>query len=45
MGRVAAEDADYTIVTDDNPYSEDRDGIGAEIAAGLRAAGKREGVT
>ncbi len=43
MGRVAAEDADYTIVTDDNPYSEDRDGIGAEIATGLRAAGKREG--
>jgi len=43
MGRVAAESADYTIVTDDNPYSEDRDGIIAEIARGLRSAGKREG--
>ena len=27
MGQVAAEYADYTIVTDDNPYSEDRDAI------------------
>jgi len=43
MGRVAAEIADYTIVTDDNPYSEDRWQIIEEIAAGLRAAGKREG--
>jgi len=43
MGQVAAESADYTIVTDDNPYSEDRDAIIAEIARGLREAGKREG--
>jgi len=43
MGRVAAELADYTIVTDDNPYTEDRWQIIGEIAAGLRAAGKREG--
>jgi len=43
MGRVAAEYADYTIVTDDNPYSEDRNAIIAEIARGLRSAGKREG--
>jgi UDP-N-acetylmuramoyl-L-alanyl-D-glutamate--2,6-diaminopimelate ligase len=43
MGKVAAECADYTIVTDDNPYSEDRDAIIAEIARGLRDAGKREG--
>jgi len=43
MGRVAAECADFTIVTDDNPYSEDRHGIIAEIARGLREAGKREG--
>jgi UDP-N-acetylmuramoyl-L-alanyl-D-glutamate--2,6-diaminopimelate ligase len=43
MGQVAAEHADYTIVTDDNPYSEDRDGIIAEIARGLTDAGKREG--
>ena len=43
MGQVAAEYADYTIVTDDNPYSEDRDAIIAEISSGLSAAGKREG--
>ena len=43
MGQVAAESADYTIVTDDNPYSEDRDAIVAEIARGLREAGKRDG--
>jgi len=43
MGRVAAECADYTIVTDDNPYSEDRQAIIEEIAAGLRGAGRREG--
>ncbi len=43
MGRVAAESADYTIVTDDNPYSEDRNAIIAEIARGLRNGGRREG--
>lgn len=43
MGRVAAASADYTIVTDDNPYSEDRDTIIREIAGGLRSAGRREG--
>ena len=43
MGQAAAELADYTIVTDDNPYSEDRGRIIGEIAAGLRGAGKREG--
>ena len=43
MGRVAAELADYTYVTDDNPYSENRDAIIAEIARGLREAGKKEG--
>ena len=43
MGQVAAESADYTIVTDDNPYSEDRDGIIEEIARGLSAAGRRQG--
>ncbi len=42
MGRVAAELADYTYVTDDNPYSEDRDAILAEIARGLHDAGRRE---
>jgi UDP-N-acetylmuramoyl-L-alanyl-D-glutamate--2,6-diaminopimelate ligase len=43
MGRVAAAEADYTIITDDNPYGEDRVQISEEIAAGLREAGKREG--
>ena len=43
MGRVAAELADYTYVTDDNPYSEDRDTILAEIAHGLREVGRKEG--
>ena len=43
MARAAAELADYTFVTDDNPYSEDRDSILQDIAAGLRLRGKREG--
>jgi UDP-N-acetylmuramoyl-L-alanyl-D-glutamate--2,6-diaminopimelate ligase len=43
MGWVAAETADYTIVTDDNPYTEDSGAIIGEIAAGILAAGKREG--
>ena len=43
MGRVAAELADYTYVTDDNPYGEDREAIIAEIVRGLREAGRREG--
>jgi UDP-N-acetylmuramoyl-L-alanyl-D-glutamate--2,6-diaminopimelate ligase len=43
IAHAAAELADYTFVTDDNPYSEDRDEILEDIAAGLRDAGKREG--
>ncbi|MCH8815581.1 MAG: UDP-N-acetylmuramoyl-L-alanyl-D-glutamate--2,6-diaminopimelate ligase [Chloroflexi bacterium] len=43
MGNVAAELADFTIVTDDNPYTEDRDTIIAEIAEAIRSNGKREG--
>ncbi len=43
MGRVAAELANYTIVTDDNPYTEDRGQIIREIEAGLTSAGKWEG--
>jgi UDP-N-acetylmuramoyl-L-alanyl-D-glutamate--2,6-diaminopimelate ligase len=43
MAQAASELADYTFITDDNPYSEDRDAILGEIAAGMRAAGKREG--
>jgi UDP-N-acetylmuramoyl-L-alanyl-D-glutamate--2,6-diaminopimelate ligase len=43
MAQAAAELADYTIVTDDNPYSEDRDAILRDIAGAMRAAGKKEG--
>ena len=43
MGRVAAETADFTIVTDDNPYTENRETILRQIAVGLSDAGKREG--
>ena len=43
MARAAADSADYTIVTDDNPYSENRDEILNDIAGGLTAAGKRSG--
>jgi len=43
MAKAAAELADYTFVTDDNPYSEDRDAILQDIAEGMRAAGKLEG--
>lgn len=43
MGQIAAALADYTIVSDDNPYGEDRHAIIEDIAQGLRAAGKREG--
>jgi UDP-N-acetylmuramoyl-L-alanyl-D-glutamate--2,6-diaminopimelate ligase len=43
MAAVAAELADYTVVTDDNPYSEDRMVIIDAIVDGLRAAGRKEG--
>jgi UDP-N-acetylmuramoyl-L-alanyl-D-glutamate--2,6-diaminopimelate ligase len=43
MGAVAAAQADYTIVTDDNPYTEDRNDIIVAIVAGLEASGKRRG--
>jgi len=43
MGEVSAQHADFTIVTDDNPYTENRDQILGEIVRGLVAAGKRPG--
>ncbi len=43
MGQVAGELAHYTVLTDDNPYEEDRVAILLEIAAGLQAVGRREG--
>lgn len=39
MGRIAAAQADRTILTDDNPRSEDPERIIAEIAVGLRQYG------
>ncbi len=48
MGRVAAERADYVIVTDDNPRSEDPVGIRRDILAGAPEAreigGRREAI-
>jgi UDP-N-acetylmuramoyl-L-alanyl-D-glutamate--2,6-diaminopimelate ligase len=41
MGQVAGELADYTVVTNDGPFSEDPAAIMAEIARGLEAAGRR----
>jgi UDP-N-acetylmuramyl-tripeptide synthetase len=43
MGRVAAEKADFSVITDEDPREEDREKILREIAAGAEAAGKREG--
>jgi UDP-N-acetylmuramoyl-L-alanyl-D-glutamate--2,6-diaminopimelate ligase len=43
MARAAADLAHYTFITDDNPYSEDRDAILNDIAEAMRADGKREG--
>jgi UDP-N-acetylmuramoyl-L-alanyl-D-glutamate--2,6-diaminopimelate ligase len=37
MGRVAAENADYSIITSDNPRKEDPDAIIAEIEKGFRS--------
>jgi len=43
MGRVAGELADFAILTNEDPRSEDPDAIIADIAAGLVEAGRREG--
>ncbi|MEO8722412.1 MAG: UDP-N-acetylmuramoyl-L-alanyl-D-glutamate--2,6-diaminopimelate ligase [Sphingobium sp.] len=43
MGQVAAELADYVIVTDDNPRSEDPQAIRAEVMAGAPAAVEIDG--
>lgn len=42
MGRVAAELADFAIVTSDNPRSEDPERILLDIEVGLQHAGKRK---
>jgi UDP-N-acetylmuramoyl-L-alanyl-D-glutamate--2,6-diaminopimelate ligase len=43
MGQVAGQLADFTILANDNPFSEDPDAIIAEIAQGLREVGRYEG--
>ena len=43
MGAVAAREADYAVITDEDPREEDAASILAEIAAGADAAGAREG--
>jgi UDP-N-acetylmuramoyl-L-alanyl-D-glutamate--2,6-diaminopimelate ligase len=43
MGRIAAQLSDFFVITDEDPRQEDRLGILEDIAAGARAAGKREG--
>jgi UDP-N-acetylmuramoyl-L-alanyl-D-glutamate--2,6-diaminopimelate ligase len=42
MGRLALELADITIVTSDNPRSEDPEAIAAEILAGAEGKGEVE---
>ena len=42
MGAVAAREADYAVITDEDPREEDAASILAEIAAGADAAGARE---
>lgn len=43
MGHVAAQMADFFVITDEDPREEDRERILAEIAEGAQAAGKRQG--
>jgi UDP-N-acetylmuramoyl-L-alanyl-D-glutamate--2,6-diaminopimelate ligase len=45
MGRVAAELADITVITDEDPRLEDPRAINEAIAHGARAAGGRDGET
>jgi UDP-N-acetylmuramoyl-L-alanyl-D-glutamate--2,6-diaminopimelate ligase len=43
MGRVAGELADFVVLTNEDPRSEDPDAIIEAIAAGVRESGRREG--
>lgn len=43
MGAVAAREADFSVITDEDPREEDAASILAEIAAGADEAGAREG--
>ena len=44
MGRAAAEYADYTVITSENPRSEEPGAIVREIAVAMEGAGRRTGV-
>jgi UDP-N-acetylmuramoyl-L-alanyl-D-glutamate--2,6-diaminopimelate ligase len=43
MGKIAAQKADFFVITDEDPRDEDRLRILQEIAEGARSMGKREG--
>ena len=43
MGRIAAQMADFFVITDEDPREEDRERILRDIAEGAEAVGKREG--
>lgn len=43
MGRIAAQMADFFVITDEDPREEDRESILREIAEGAEAEGKRQG--
>lgn len=43
MGQIAAQKADFIVITDEDPREEDREKILREIAAGVETTGKREG--
>jgi UDP-N-acetylmuramoyl-L-alanyl-D-glutamate--2,6-diaminopimelate ligase len=45
MGRIAAENADFTIVTSDNPRTEDPETIIAQIVAGMPSEVPKEVIT
>ncbi len=43
MGRISAHEADYSIITTDNPKNEDPESIIENIRVGMQGAGKVEG--
>ena len=43
MGQIAAQKANFFVITDEDPREEDREQILRDIAKGARSAGKREG--
>ncbi|MEK9158716.1 MAG: UDP-N-acetylmuramyl-tripeptide synthetase [Patescibacteria group bacterium] len=43
LGNLAGKNADYVVITNEDPYDDDPEQIIKEVAAGARAAGKIEG--